>query len=59
MFGGGFLSTMLKYSKMDKARQNMEQAKYDLRNFTRNFTRREKEIIGNFVFMIQFIIGML
>ena len=26
---------MLKHSKMDKARQNMEQAKYDLRNFSR------------------------
>ncbi len=28
-------STMLKHSKMDQARQNMEQAKYDLRNFSR------------------------
>ena len=35
MFGGGFFSTMLKHSKMDQARQNMEQAKYDLRNFSR------------------------
>ena len=35
MFGGGFLSTMLKHSKMDQAKQNMEQAKYDLRNFSR------------------------
>ncbi len=26
---------MLKHSKMDQARQNMEQAKYDLRNFSR------------------------
>ena len=34
MFGGGFFSTMLKHSKMDQARQNMEQAKYDLRNFS-------------------------
>ena len=25
----------------------------------RKITRREKEIIGNFVFMIQFIIGMI
>ena len=37
MFGGGFFSTMLKHSKMDQARQNMEQAKYDLRNFSREF----------------------
>ena len=29
MFGGGFFSTMLKHSKMDQARQNMEQAKYE------------------------------
>lgn len=35
MFGGGFVSTMLKHSKMDTAKQNMEQAKYDLRNFSR------------------------
>ena len=35
MFGGGFFSTMLKHSKIDQARQNMEQAKYDLRNFSR------------------------
>ena len=35
MFGGGFFSTMLKHSKMDQAKQNMEQAKYDLRNFSR------------------------
>ncbi len=33
MFGGGFFTTMLKHSKMEQARQNMEQAKYDLRNF--------------------------
>ena len=26
---------MLKHSKMDHAKQNMEQAKYDLRNFSR------------------------
>lgn len=35
MFGGGFISTMVKNSKMDSAKQNMEQAKYDLRNFSR------------------------
>ena len=29
------LVDMLKHSKMDQARQNMEQAKYDLRNFSR------------------------
>ena len=35
MFGGGFFSTMFKHSKMDQARQNMEQAKYDLRSFSK------------------------
>lgn len=34
MFGGGFLSTALKQSKMEDAKRNMEQAKYDLRNFS-------------------------
>ena len=35
MFGGGFFTTMLKHSKMDQAKRNMEQAKYDLCNFSR------------------------
>ena len=35
MFVGGFFTTMFKQSKMEQARQNMEQAKYDLRNFSR------------------------
>lgn len=34
MFGGGLIFTMLKQSKMDSAKQNMEQAKYDLREFS-------------------------
>ncbi|MCI8639174.1 MAG: hypothetical protein HFG41_08545 [Coprococcus sp.] len=34
MFGGGFITTMLKHSKMDDAKQNMEQARYDLRAFS-------------------------
>ena len=35
MFGGGFFTTMLKHSKMDQAKQNMEQAKYDFCNFSK------------------------
>ena len=35
MFGGGFFTTMLKHSKMDQAKRNMDQAKYDLRSFIR------------------------
>ena len=35
MIGGGFISTMAKQSKMNRARENMEQAKFDLRNFSR------------------------
>ena len=35
MFGGGFFTTMLKHSRIDQAKRNMEQAKYDLRNFSR------------------------
>ena len=30
MFGGGFFTTMLKRSRIDQAKRNMEQAKYDL-----------------------------
>ena len=35
LFGGGFFTTMLKHSKMDQAKQNMEQAKYDFCNFSK------------------------
>lgn len=35
MFGGGFFPTMIKHSKMDKAKQNMEQARYDLKKFSK------------------------
>ena len=35
MFGGGLISTMAKHSKMDRAKQDMEQARYELRNFSR------------------------
>lgn len=35
MLGGGFISTMAKHSKMDRAKQNMEQAKYDLKKFSK------------------------
>ena len=33
MLGGGFFTTMMKRSKMDQAQSNMDQAKYDLKNF--------------------------
>ena len=42
MFGGGFFTTMLKHSKMDQAKRNMEQAKYDLRNFRRSLSDRTR-----------------
>lgn len=35
MLGGGFISTMVKHSKVDNAKEYMEQAKYDLRDFSR------------------------
>lgn len=35
MLGGGFISTMAKHSKMDRAKQNMQQAKYDLKKFSK------------------------
>ena len=38
MLGGSFLSTLAKHSKMDHARQYMEQAKYDLQNFSRELS---------------------
>ena len=35
MFGGGTITSLIKSSKMDRAKQNMEQAKYDLRSFSK------------------------
>lgn len=35
MFGGGFISTMAKHSKMDRAKQNMEEARHELKKFSR------------------------
>ena len=35
MFGGGFFTTMMKQSRMDQAKRNMELAKLALRNFSK------------------------
>ena len=35
IFGGGFFTTMMKQSKMEQASRNMEEAKYNLRNFSK------------------------
>ena len=35
ILGGGFFTTMIKQSKMEQAGENMEQAKFDLRNFSK------------------------
>lgn len=44
MFMGGFLSTMIKRSKMSDAQRAMEQAKYDLRTFSRELSDIEREV---------------
>ena len=35
IFGGGFFTTMMKRSKMEQVSRNMEEAKYNLRNFSK------------------------
>lgn len=35
MLGGGFISTMAKHSKMDRAKENLAKARYDLKSFSR------------------------
>ena len=35
MLGGGFISTMAKHSKMDRAKENLARARSDLKNFSR------------------------
>lgn len=34
MIGGGFFTTMIKHSKLDKARAALDAARYDLQNFS-------------------------
>ena len=34
MFGGGLFSTMIKHSKVGQAQEHMDQARYDLQNFS-------------------------
>ena len=35
MLGGGFIASLVKHSKMDEAKADMEDAKYDLKAFQR------------------------
>ena len=35
MLGGGFISTMAKHSKMDRAKENLAKARSDLKSFSR------------------------
>lgn len=35
MIGGGTISTVIKHSKMDRAKQNMQEAKYALKSFSK------------------------
>lgn len=35
MFGGGFISTLVKHSKLDSAKDDMERAKIDLKSFSK------------------------
>lgn len=44
LIGGGFISTLIKQSKMGKAQSFMEQARYDLRNFSRELKDVEGHI---------------
>ena len=45
MVGGGFVSTMAKHSKMNRAKENMEKARYDLRDFCREL--KDVNIVGH------------
>jgi hypothetical protein len=43
MLGGGFVSSMMKHSKMDKAQQCMERAQYALQNFRKELADIQME----------------
>ena len=44
LMGGGFISTLIKQNKMGKASSYLEQARYDLRNFSRELQDVEGHI---------------
>jgi hypothetical protein len=44
MLGGGFISSMMKHSKMDKAQRCMERAQYALQNFKRELADVQMEV---------------
>lgn len=44
LFGGGFISSMLKQGKMNTAQNHMEQARYDLQNFSKELRDVERGV---------------
>lgn len=44
MFGGGLISTFVKQSKMGNAQSDMDQAKFDLRSFSRELADIDKQL---------------
>lgn len=65
MFGGGFLTSMIKHSKMDNAKAEMEQAKIHLKNFQRELsdidvpTDFQLEVSGFLTFADYFFDGIV
>ena len=66
LLGGGFLSTLIKHSKIDNARSCIERAKYDLKAFNRELRDVSMELnvdIGDlltfFDFMDSFLADLL
>lgn len=62
LFGGGFLSTMLKHSKMDDAKRCIQQAQWDLQAFSRELQDvdlPEVELGGFMTFADYFFDGFL
>lgn len=47
MFGGGLISTFVKQSKMGNAQSDIDQAKFDLRSFSRELADIDKNISIN------------
>ena len=44
LFGGGFISSMLKQGKMNTAQNHLEQARYDLQNFSKELRDVERGV---------------
>ncbi len=60
MIGGGLFTTMIKHSKLDKARSALEAARYDLQNFSKELADIDRKFnlsleLGDFLELADYL----